>query len=344
MHRVTARPLLAPHALVVAAPMAGGPTTPELVAAASAAGGLGTLAAGYRTAEQLAADVEAVRALLGTDRPFAVNLFAPPAGPGDPVAVAAYAERLQSRAAAAGVQLGTARFDDDEFERKLQVVRVHRPAVVTFAFGRPEPGLVDELHRAGTGVWVTVTSRAEARQAAESGADAIIAQGAEAGGHRGGFDDPPSVAPVPLAELLPQVTGLGPAVVAAGGIMNGADAQRARQLGADAVQAGTALLLTPEAGTSAVHREAIASAGETVLTRAFSGRLARGIANAWTAEIADGVPVAYPEIQHLTAPLRAAGRQAGDRDLVNLWAGTEHARARALPAAEVVAELARGLA
>ena len=191
-------------------------------------------------------------------------------------------------------------------------------------------------------MWVTITSLEEAHLAAEGGADAIIAQGAEAGGHRGGFEDDDH-APLPLAELLSAVAGLGPAVIAAGGIMDASDVARARAAGADAIQAGTAFLLAPEAGTSEVHRAAIAAPGVTVLTRAFSGRRARGIANEWTAGIGHDAPHAYPEVHHLTTPLRARGRSARDRDLVNLWAGTEHERARPAPAAEIVAELARGL-
>lgn len=329
---------------VIGAPMAGGPSTPALVAAVSAAGGLGLLPAGYRTAEDFAAQIEEVRGLLGPERPFGVNLFAPPAGPADRALVTRYAERVAEIAATIGAPLGEPRFDDDDFERKLQVVRLARPAVVTFAFGRPEPALVDEFHELGVAVWVTITSREEAEQAAEGGADAIIAQGAEAGGHRGGFDDLAELSdpPLPLDTLLGSVVGTAPSVIAAGGIMDSGDVRRVLAAGADAVQVGTALLLTPEAGTSDAHREAVAGAGETVLTRAFSGRTARAIANAWTARIGDDAPRAYPEIHHLTSPLRAAGRQANDPDLFNLWAGTEHRRARAVPVADVVAELARG--
>lgn len=326
---------------VVGAPMAGGPSSPELVAAVSTAGGLGLVAGGYRTAEALADEIERVRALLAPSVPFGVNLFTPVPGPGDPVAVAAYAQRIAPLAEAAGITLGAARFDDDDFEGKLQVIRVHRPPVVTFAFGRPEPGLTRELQADGIAVWVTVTTLAEAEQAAEGGADGLVVQGAEAGGHRGGFaDDAP---PLPLIELLPKVARLGPLIVAAGGIMDGPDAARARALGADAVQVGTALLLTPEAGTPEVHRRAVAGDAPTVLTRAFTGRLARGIANAWTAGPGLDAPPAYPERHHLTQPLRMHGRAQADPDLVNLWAGTGHARARAVPAATIVAELAAGL-
>lgn len=326
---------------VVGAPMAGGPSTPELVAAVSSAGGLGLIAAGYRSAEALADEIERVRDLLTKGEPFGVNLFTPVPGPADPLAVAGYAHQLQPLAESAGVALGEARFDDDDFQRKLQVVRLLRPAVVTFAFGRPEPGLVGELQQHGIAVWVTVTTPGEAEQAAESGADGLVVQGAEAGGHRGGFaDDAP---PLPLIELLPKVARLGPLIVAAGGIMDGPDAARARALGADAVQIGTALLLTPEAGTPAVHRDAVRGDGSTVLTRAFSGRLARGIANAWTSGPGLDAPAAYPEVHHLTSPVRAHGRAAGEPDLVNLWAGTGHARARAVPAAQVVADVNSGL-
>lgn len=322
---------------VVQAPMAGGPSTPALAAAVSGAGGLGMLAAGYLSSQLLAADLDAVARAAPDGAPIGVNLFAPVAGPADPAAVQAYAAQLAPRAAAAGVGLGEPRFDDDAYSDKLELLLDRAPAVVSFAFGLPREGDVARLQGAGSAVWITVTDRREAELAVAAGADAVIAQGAEAGGHRGAFTDHDEP-PLPLAALLTQLAGLGTPVIAAGGIMDRADARRARASGAEAVQCGTAFLRCPEAGASAVHRAALGT-GETVLTRAFSGRRARGIANAWTDELSGAAPAAYPELHHLTAPLRAHGRAAGDHHLVNLWAGTGHARARAAPAAEIVAEL-----
>ena len=325
---------------IVQAPMAGGPSTPALAAAVSAAGGLGFVAGGYRAPDQLHDEIAATRAL--TDGPFGVNLFVPSAAPADAGAVAAYAALIAPMAQAAGVALGEPRFDDDHYAAKLAVVLAERPAVVSTAFGCPSAADIERLHGAGIAVWVTVTDAAEAEQAVATGADVLVAQGAEAGAHRGSFTDRDDD-PLPLAELLPVVLATGAPVVATGGIMDGAGIAAVLGAGADAAQMGTAFLLTPEAGTAAVHRRALAAPAATVLTRAFTGRRARGIANAWTTTVADAAPSAYPEIHHLTAPLRAHGRAAGDADLVNLWAGTRHERARELPAGELVATLAEEL-
>ncbi len=163
-------------------------------------------------------------------------------------------------------------------------------------------------------------------------------QGIEAGGHRGSFDDA-DLSDLPLLELLRELKSVTDRpLIAAGGIGDRAAADRARDAGAVAVQAGTAFLLCPEAGTNDVHRAAIRRGGTTALTRAFTGRRARGIENAFMRAHPDA-PSAYPQIHHLTAPMRAAARAAGDVDRVNLWAGTAFAETRAVPAAEVVASL-----
>jgi nitronate monooxygenase len=325
---------------VVQAPMAAGPSTPALAAAVSGAGGLGFVAAGYRTPDHLRDDIVATRAL--TDGPIGVNVFIPASEPGDAGAVARYAALIAPMAAAAGVTLGLPRFDDDHYGAKLDVVVRERPDVVSFAFGCPSPATVERLHAAGVAVWVTVTDAAEAAIAVAAGADALVAQGAEAGAHRGSFTDADGD-PLPLAELLAPVVATGLPVVAAGGLMTGQAIAAALAAGAGAAQLGTAFLLCPEAGTSPVHRRAIAAPGATALTRAFTGRRARGIVNAWIDTVGDRAPSAYPEIHQLTAPLRAHGRVTDNPDLVNLWAGTSHHLARELPAADLVATLAREL-
>jgi nitronate monooxygenase len=326
---------------VVLAPMAGGPSTPELAAAVTGAGGLGFLAAGYLTTERLAADVAATRRR--TDGPLGVNVFAPPAREVDHDAVQAYADRLAAPAARHGVALGEPRHDDDGFGAKVDLLAAAGVDVVSTTFGPPPAAVVERLHGAGVEVWSTVTDRAEADVAVGLGVDAVVAQGAEAGGHQGATVDDDRT-PLPLVALLADLAGLAVPVVAAGGIVSGHDVAAALAAGAVAVQAGTAFLLCPEAGTTAVHRAAVAGAAgaddPTVLTRAFSGRRARGLANAWTAEVGADAPIAYPDVHHLTTPLRAHGRAVGDPDLVNLWAGTGVGRVRPAPAADVVASLA----
>ena len=320
--------------------MAGGPSTPALAIAVCEAGGLGFLAAGYRSAAELAGEIETVRA--GTGEPFGVNLFMPPGGPADPRAVAEYAERLAPLAAEAGVELGEPRHDDDEFEPKLELLAAAPPAVVSFTFGCPRPAEIERLREAGAEVWVTITDLEEARKARDAGADALVAQGAEAGGHRGSFADREERADYGLLALL-QLIGaeVELPLIATGGLMRGAGIAAALAAGASAAQLGTAFMLCPEAGTVSAHRRAIASPAPTGLTRAFSGRLARGIVNRLQAEHGAAAPLAYPEVNHLTAPLRARAREAGDGDGFNLWAGQAHALAEELPAAEVVAKLDR---
>ncbi len=218
---------------------------------------------------------------------------------------------------------------------------------MSFTFGCPTAASVRNLHDAGIEVWVTVTDVDEATSAAEADADVVVAQGSEAGGHRGSFVDD-DTEPRPLLGLLADITAAytdrddAPGVVGAGGIMTGAEIASTLAAGAVAAQLGTAFLLCPEAGTNAALRGAVAQPGATTLTRAFTGRRARGIVNAWSESYDNDAPRAYPEIHHLTAPLRAHGRAVGNPDLVNLWAGTGYAHARSLPAAEIVEDLARG--
>jgi nitronate monooxygenase len=325
---------------IVQAPLAGGPSTPELAAAVCNAGALGFVAAGYKTADAMREDIARTRA--GTDRPFGVNVFVPGRGPADPAAVAAYAERLEADARRAGVALGAPRFDDDDFDAKLAALRDERVALASFTFGCPAPDVVEGLQRTGIAVWVTVTDVEEARAAAEAGADALVVQGVEAGGHRGSFvdrDDRVDYGILALVQLVSACVDLP--LVAAGAVATGAAVAAVLVAGAAAAQVGTAFMRCPEAATSPAQRAALASARPTGLTRAFSGRLARGIVNRLQAEHTGAAPIAYPEVHHLTAPLRAHGRSAGDPDLVNLWAGQAHELAQEAPAAEVVARLDR---
>jgi len=318
--------------------MAGGPSTPALAAAVCEAGGFGFLAAGYRSAEEVREEIADLGAR--TSRPFGVNVFMPPAAAADPETVEAYARRLAPLAGQAGVELGEPRFDDDEFEAKCSLLAEVTPAVVSFTFGCPEEALVEELRGAGAEVWVTVTNVEEAAVAARAGADALVVQGAEAGGHRGSFVDRPERVEYGLLALLQLVRAeVELPLIATGGIATGAGIAAVLAAGAAAAQLGTAFMLCPEAATSPAHRQALASTRPTGLTRAFSGRLARGIVNRLQSEHSAVAPLAYPEVNHLTAPLRAHGRRTGDEDVINLWAGEAHALAEARPAAEVVAGL-----
>jgi nitronate monooxygenase len=320
---------------IVLAPLAGGPSTPQLAAAVSAAGGLGFLGSGYLSAARLAEDIREARQL--TTEPLGVNLFVPGA-PSDPAVVTGYAATLRAEAAPAGVELGEPRHSDDDWQAKLDLLTAEPVEVVSFTFGCPPPAVVGRLHDVGTEVWVTVTSADDADLAMAAGADALVAQGAEAGGHRGGTrDDDEPLGLLALLQLLSGHTDLP--LVATGGIATGAGIAAALAAGARAAALGSAFLRCPEAGTAPVYRETLRSGAPTALTRAFTGRLARGLRNRFLDEHSAAAPSAYPEVHYLTAPLRQAGRATGDADVVNLWAGQAYRLGRDLPAAELVRSL-----
>jgi nitronate monooxygenase len=323
---------------IVGAPLAGGPTTPALAAAVSDAGGLGFVAAGYKSAPGLAAEIAAVRGL--TQRPFGVNLFFPTRGEADEAAIATYRERLAVEAERYAAACGEPRWSDDDWEAKLGVVTRERPAVVSFTFGCPDVETIAGLRSCGIAVWCTVTSPAEARLAALAGVDALVVQGAEAGGHQGSFVDS-DAAPIgllPLLQLVRSATDLP--LIASGGIASGEGVAGVLAAGASAAQIGSALMLTPEAGTSAPQRAAFARDAPTALTRAFTGRRARGIVNRFLRDHDSHAPRGYPEVHYLTAPLRAAARAAGDAGGINLWAGQAYRLAEAAPAGELVSRWA----
>src|SRR3954454_6825782 len=329
---------------IVQAPLAGGASAPALAAAVCEAGGLGFLAAGYKTADAVRGDLETLRGL--TERPFGLNIFAPPGGPADDAAVRAYAARLCDEG-----ELGEPRHDDDGWEEKLVVAEAERVPVVTFTFGCPEPAVFDRMHAAGAEAWVTVTSPAEARIARDAGADALVVQGVEAGGHRAVFEDDDAASDLGvLAALQLVAAAVDLPLVATGGLGTGRALARGRAAGrplaavlaagASAAALGTAFMRTPEAGTADVHREALAGEAPTALTRAFSGRTARGVVNRFMREHSEEAPRAYPDVHHVTAPLRAAARERGDAEGLHLWAGQAHALAAEEPAGVLTRRLA----
>ncbi|RJQ80580.1 nitronate monooxygenase [Pseudonocardiaceae bacterium YIM PH 21723] len=327
---------------VIAAPMAGGPSTPALAAAVSDAGGLGFLAAGYLTAEALGSQIDEFRKL--TDAPFGVNLFL---GAGTPERdLSAYVRRLQPEAERYGATLGTPDWaDDDHYPAKLDLL-VGRPVpVVSFTFGCPAAEDVRRLQAVGTEVLITVTTPAEAATATAAGADALVVQGFEAGGHRGAFidqQDLPGGGPLygllAALRLIAGTTDLP--LIAAGGLVHGADIAAVLAGGAVAAQLGTAFLRCPEAGTQPAQRKALAAADrDTDLTRAFSGRPARGLVNRFMDENSAEAPSAYPQIHQITRPLRAAAAKQQDPEAMSLWAGQTYSLAPELPAAELIARL-----
>ena len=325
---------------IVLAPLGGGPGTPELAAAVSEAGGLGALGAAYLTAAQTREAIRKVRSL--TRKPFQVNLFCGgreagrlfEAGP----MLALLAEVHQKLGLPAPV---LPEMPADPFPAQFEVVLEERPAAFSFTFGIPDPEAMQRLKAAGILVLGTATTVEEGRQLQKAGVDALVAQGAEAGAHRGTFAGSFETSMVPLAELVRgMVRECSIPVIAAGGIMDGGDIAAALANGAAAAQLGTAFLACPESGASEAYKRAILAAREdtTVITSAFSGKPARGLANTFIEKLAgrEEIILPFPLQNVLTRPMRAAAAQRGDAGYLSLWAGQGVARARSLPAGELV--------
>lgn len=336
---------------IVQAPMAGGGSCPPLAAAVCEAGGLGFLAGGYKTADGMYQEIKRTRGL--TRRPFGVNLFMPQTGYVDRAAVEAYRGQLAGEAGWYEVSLaeediiGTS---DDGYDAKLAILLDDPVAAVSFTFGCPAPEVFTRLRKAGTYGIVTVTSVDEARAAQAAGADAVCVQGVEAGGHQGTHRDDEETdgtAGVGLLALVAQVReAVALPIIATGGLMRGAQIAALLAAGAEAAQLGTAFLPCPESGAHPLHKKALTDPlfPHTELTRAFSGRPARGLVNRFMREHGPYAPAAYPQVHHLTSELRRAAAAAGDPQGMALWAGQGHRLARVLPAGELVEVLAAELA
>ncbi len=325
---------------VIVAPMAGGPSTPELAAAGTNAGGLGFVAAGYLSADTLAERIAAARKL--TTGPLGVNLFAPQPSAATPEAIQRYAAALAADVQRYGVKLGEPAYHDDAWAAKVDVLLDLRPEVASFTFGLPSVEECKRLRDAGIATVGTVTSVYEADAAVDCGVDAIAVQGPSAGGHRGTFDPVAEPNPQPLPELLAAaVARVDVPVIAAGGLVTADDVNRVIDGGAVAAQLGTAFLLADEAGSSPVHRAALRDPQftETVVTKSFSGRYARGLHNRFIDDHEAQAPFGYPEIHYLTGPLRAGSVRAGDPHGTNVWAGTGFKSIRSAPVADIMHNL-----
>jgi nitronate monooxygenase len=330
---------------VLAAPMAGGPSTPELVVAAGRAGSLGFLAGGYKTPDALAGQISAVRA---AGVAFGVNLFAPNPVPIDPEEFRRYAAALDPVAKEYGIDLADAEpvEDDDHWAEKIALLLADPVPVVSFTFGLPDPDVVTALRDKGTYVVQSVTSAHEARLVAGAGVDALVVQAPAAGGHSATLSPDRIPEDRPLTALLAEVRSAVPVpLIAAGGLATPEDVATAIGAGAAAVMVGTVLLRTPESGASAPFKAALAdpTRTETVMTRAFTGRPARALRNAFTDRFTDIAPAGYPALHHLTSPLRKAAAAAGDPDGINIWAGTGFRHATTDPTGEVLTHLAGGI-
>ena len=331
---------------VIQGPMAGGACTPELVAAVSNAGGLGALPGSLLAPPAIEEQVSRIRML--TSRPFMLNFFVQRTPVPSEEEVRQGAELLRP----AWESLGWSELPQpgkwcEDFAAQLDTAIRLRPAAVSFTFGILEAEQVERLHAAGILVIGTVTTVEEALAWQAIGADAVVASGIEAGGHRATFIGRQEEATLPAQELWPAVVAaVRIPVIVAGGIMDGADIRRALALGVQAVQMGTAFLVTDESGIHPAYKQRlIEGSGSTRLTRSFSGRYARGIENRFMREMAaveSRVPP-YPVQNALTGSIRAEAAKRGDTEYMSLWAGTGFARARPMPAGRLVALLAQEL-
>jgi nitronate monooxygenase len=328
---------------ILLAPLAGSGGTPELAAAVSNAGGLGAWGGAYAKPEEIVAAIRRIRQL--TSRPFNINLFA---GGYDGASNVDPRPMLEI-VGAAHAKLGLPPpalppVPENPFDTQFQAVLEERPPVFSFTFGIPSAAQIAALKQRDIAVVGTATTAEEARLLEQAGVDAIVAQGAEAGAHRGTFAVRCEDAMVPLAVLMREIRGsVGLPVIASGGIMDGRDVAACLKQGAAAVQLGTAFLPCPESGAPAVYKRALLEAKKdtTVITRAFSGRPARGLNNGFIAMVAGKEEAILPfrRQNDLTRPMRNAAGLQGVADFISLWAGQGVARSRALPAADLVATL-----
>lgn len=328
---------------IIQGPMGGGPSTPELVAAVSNAGGLGSLGAAYLTPDQITETIRRIRAL--TSQPFNVNLFAGGWNANPVFDATPMLELLGEVHEKLGLPPPVAPSPaPDPFPAQFEAVLNARPPIFSFTFGIPDRDAMSRLKSRGIAILGTATTVEEAHQLEHAGVDAIVAQGSEAGAHRGTFLDSFESSMVPTLDLVrAAASAVKLPVIATGGLMDGRDIVAALNAGASAAQLGTAFLVCPESGASWIHKRAILAAKQdtTVVTRAFSGRPARGLKNAFIASLNDrqDMILPYPLQNSLTRPMRTAAAQQGLADYLSLWAGQGVARACAMPAGDLVARL-----
>lgn len=328
---------------IVQGPMAGGSCTPELIAAVSNAGGLGAMPCAALSPQSMREQAAKIRQL--TDRPFLMNLFVLET----PQPAAEDVQRAVELMRPIWESLGWSELPIPaqwchDFSAQFETLLELKPAAASFTFGILTAAQVERLHDAGILVIGTATTVEEAEAWEQVGADAVVASGIESGGHRGTFIGRQEDATLPGRALWPQVArAVDIPVIAAGGIMTGIDINEALAAGAKAVQMGTAFLVCEESGIPLSYRMRLVNAGDTPtrLTRAFSGRYARGLENRFMKQLeaVENQLPPYPVQNALTGSIRAAAAKSGDTELMSLWAGTEVRRARPMPAAQLMQTL-----
>ena len=332
---------------IIQAPMAGGVTTTELVTAVSSAGGLGMIGAGYMNAEQMRNQIREVKQL--TSKPFGINLFVPAVFNASANTIKASNQLLNPVRKELGLPpkeyMDMTSYQEliEVFHEQIQVVIEENIPVCSFTFGIPSHEVMEKLKRENVILIGTATTVDEAIENEERGMDIIVVQGSEAGGHRGSFLQEEEE-PVGLMSLIPQtVDQVSIPIIAAGGIMDGRGLMAAICLGAKGVQMGTAFLTCAESGALKVHKEAILQAkeSETVLTRSFSGKLARGITNKFIREM-QGHEREWPDfpIQNtLTQDIRKTSGEKGEADYLSLWCGQSPRLAKSITAEDIIKKI-----
>ncbi|QQZ59332.1 DUF561 domain-containing protein [Paenibacillus sonchi] len=322
------------------APMAGGPTTPDLVASVSNAGGLGNLGAGYLTPEQTRTAIRMIRER--TDKPFGVNLFVleqPDEAEESIVQMTAY---LNKYCDLLGIPQNPSILKFSEyFDEQVQLLLEEKIPVFSFTFGIPPQHVIQDMKQQGIFVMGTATTVEEAKHLEAAGVNAIVAQGYEAGGHRGTFLKSASESMIGTMALVPQIVDhVGLPVIASGGIMDGRGLVASLALGASAVQMGTAFLACPESGAHPIYKQKILSSSEdsTEITHAYSGKAARGIRTKFMSDMDQypGTIPAYPIQNALTQTIRRAAAKANNPEYMSLWAGQGLRLANGQSAAEIV--------
>ncbi|MFJ7726254.1 NAD(P)H-dependent flavin oxidoreductase [Neobacillus sp. NPDC097160] len=328
---------------IIQAPMAGGPTTSELVAAVSNAGGLGMVGAGYMSPNQLRNQICEIREL--TEKPFGINLFVPSKYTADPEKLRTATALLQPIMDELHVEEGPVlpTFEQDliTFQEQVNIIIEEKVPICSFTFGIPSPQVVTKLKEKSIVLIGTSTTVKEAVMIENAGLDAVVVQGSEAGGHRGTFHGQEDDSLIGLMSLLPQTAdAVTIPLIAAGGIMDGRGIMAAKCLGAIGVQMGTAFLVCEESGANSLHKNAIMEASEdnVVLTKAFSGKMARGLNNRFIEVIKkyEGALPDYPLQNELTKAIRKSSAAMGATAHMSLWSGQSPRLAKKLTVSELM--------
>ncbi|ARI77808.1 NAD(P)H-dependent flavin oxidoreductase [Halobacillus mangrovi] len=332
--------LLNIHHPIIQAGMAGGVTTPALVAAVSNAGGLGTLGAGYMKPETMKESIQGIKDL--TKSPFGVNVFVPENPYATEKEIGEANRLLEPFRNELGIKEETKpQVDECLFENQINILIEERVPVCSFTFGIPPKGIIQDLKNEGIVLIGTATTVEEAILNEQYGMDTVVAQGSEAGGHRGTFSNSYNQSMIGTMSLVPQVADqLNIPLIAAGGIMDGRGVRASIVLGADGAQLGTAFVTCKESGAKPQHKEAILHTKETeaVITRSFSGKPARGITNTFVKEMEghERKLLDYPLQNSLTKGIRKEAAKQNRPEFMSLWSGQSPRLSRSVSAAEIV--------